>query len=323
MNNANKVDIALAFQHQIPKNAKLSYVVLDFETTGFSARDDEIIEIGLVKYFGSDEVESFNTLVKPDQFVPQKVTSITGITNEDVSNAPRLKDVLQKVDSIIGKSLIVAHNAKFDVEFLRAAYGKYGIVSEIRYVDTLELSRKLFPSLPNHKLATIIQEFGFGETQTHRALDDVHATHLLFEKCVDLIVQNFGIPPYRLEVTHTMPPVKPSKIKPTVAIIDPTGPFYGKSVVFTGELSIDRTLATQMAVNAGDLVKGSVSGKTDYLVVGAQDIAIVGDDGMSGKEEKAYALNEAGKAHIQIIGEDEFMALINWSQNEEEDLVLV
>lgn len=80
--------------------------------------------------------------------------------------------------------------------------------------------------------------------------------------------------------------------------------------MFTGELSIDRAAAMQMAVDVGAVVKSGVSGKTDYLVVGTQDLALVGADGMSSKEEKAYALNQAGKAHIQIIREQEFIDLV-------------
>lgn len=103
--------------------------------------------------------------------------------------------------------------------------------------------------------------------------------------------------------------MKPSDIEATVDCINPSGPLYGKNIVFTGEMSLSRSEAMQIAVNAGAVVKTAVSRKTNYLVVGVQDLDIVGDDGMSSKEEKAYALNEEGTADIKIIDEVEFIQL--------------
>ena len=103
--------------------------------------------------------------------------------------------------------------------------------------------------------------------------------------------------------------VSPKDIKPTCPIAD-GGPLCGKSIVFTGTLSIDRDVAMQLAVNAGASVRSSVSKKTDFLVVGQQDKALVGDDGMSSKEEKAHALNDSGQADIRFLTEEEFLELL-------------
>ena len=105
--------------------------------------------------------------------------------------------------------------------------------------------------------------------------------------------------------------VSPSAVCRTVNDIDPAHPLCGKNLVFTGELSISRKEAMQLAVNVGAVIKSSVSSKTDYLIVGKQDLALVGEDGMSGKEEKAHALNEAGKANIRIVSEADFWQLID------------
>lgn len=99
------------------------------------------------------------------------------------------------------------------------------------------------------------------------------------------------------------------EIKPTVGVINENGALYGKNIVFTGDLSIDRNEAKQIAVNAGAIIKSGVSRKTDYLVVGVQDKAIVGEDGLSSKEEKAYELNEAGAANIVFLNEEQFLEL--------------
>jgi len=91
---------------------------------------------------------------------------------------------------------------------------------------------------------------------------------------------------------------------------NPSSPLFGQRIVFTGELSIRREDAMQLAVDAGALLQSTVSGRTNILVVGKQNIALVGADGMSSKEEKAYALNQAGKANITILDEEQFFALI-------------
>ncbi len=91
---------------------------------------------------------------------------------------------------------------------------------------------------------------------------------------------------------------------------DPENPLFGRSIVFTGDLSLSREEAAAAAAQFGALIKSAVSGKTDYLVVGAQDPGLVAADGRSGKEAKAAALNEAGKAHIAILHEEEFLALL-------------
>ena len=95
-------------------------------------------------------------------------------------------------------------------------------------------------------------------------------------------------------------------IHPQTCEFDTSHPFYGKNIVFTGELPINRKAAIQMAVDVGAVVRTAVSRKTDFLVVGTQDIGLVGDDGLSSKEEKAYALIAEGNTQIHIITSDEF-----------------
>lgn len=328
INKPDWVKIALKIQYCIPTNARLKYVVMDFETTGFSPQDDEIIEIGIAKCCGETVLDTFSTFVNPEFDLPAKITELTGIKNEDLMGAPKLKTAIAQAAEFIGNEIIVAHNAAFDIGFLKSAYQAADISREIRYIDTLALSKKLFPGLPNHKLSTIIQEFSLMDgQQTHRALDDVLCTHRFFELCVSEMIdrdcREDAISFVPLKVEHVDPPKKTADIVPTVQNIDPDGPLFGKNIVFTGELSIDRTEAMQMAVNVGAIVKSSVSRKTDYLVVGTQDISIVGDDGMSTKEEKAYAFNQSGKANIEVIREKEFMELIAWKKEMEEGGVML
>ena len=115
---------------------------------------------------------------------------------------------------------------------------------------------------------------------------------------------------HKFQKTPSYAKARVQDIVPSVSSFDESAPLFGKTIVFTGTLRQSRTLAWQRAADAGAIVKNTISAKVDYLVVGKQDCEIVGADGMSGKEEKAYALNESGKGHIEIIDEDKFLALV-------------
>lgn len=323
MAESNWTTVISVYAHIVPRNAKLRYVVLDFETTGLSPRDDKIIEVGLVKCSGAEEVDAMSMFINPRTPLSAKVTELTGITDSDLRGAPTIKQVIEQIRAFIGGDVIVAHNAGFDIAFLQSAYLQSKIDEDIRCIDTLTLCRALYPDRKDHRLCAYIEDLGLSSCQTHRAIDDARCTHRLF----DHLLSQIGCQPL-LRVIHAKKPkegaeaaqaetskhrlsVKVSSIQPEAdAVLDLQHPLYGKSIVFTGDLTIPREEAMQMAVNVGAKVKTSVSKKTDFLVVGRQDKALVGADGMSTKEEKAQALNESGAAHIEILGERAFLALI-------------
>ena len=165
------------------------YVVLDFETTGLSPWEDEIIEVGMVRYVDGQEDAVYETYVNPLEPIPPRITKLTGISDEDVADAPTMKTVIHDIWEFIGDLPVVAHNAPFDVGFLSANYECRQIYRHIRYIDTLALARKAFPELPNHKLETLIRALGLAEAQTHRALDDVYCTQKLLMRCIDRLDQ--------------------------------------------------------------------------------------------------------------------------------------
>lgn len=165
------------------------YVVLDFETTGLSPWDNEIIEASMVRYVDEKEEAVYTTLVNPLEPIPPRITKLTGISDADVADAPTMKTVIHDIQEFIGDLPIVAHNASFDVGFLLANYECRQIYCHIRYIDTLALARKAFPDLPNHKLETLIREFHLAEAQTHRALDDVYCTQKVLMLCLEKLNQ--------------------------------------------------------------------------------------------------------------------------------------
>lgn len=159
----------------------MEYVVLDFETTGFSPQSEEVLEIGAVKVKNGKEIDRFGTLIKPSKDIPFEITKLTGITPEMVKDAPDALDSITKLHKFIGNAAIVAHNAAFDISFLKVNVRKY-LQLEIKnpVIDTLGLARVLMPELKNHKLGTLVKELKIELANHHRAVDDAAATAKLW-----------------------------------------------------------------------------------------------------------------------------------------------
>lgn len=169
------------------------YVVFDLETTGLHPRTDEIIEIGAVKMQGLDVVDQFSTMVKPTKVIPAEVVKLTGITSDMVDDAPSAAEALKKFQEFIGGSVLVAHNAAFDVGFTRLHLNKHlDKVLGNAVLDTMTMARLLYPNLKNHKLKTLCKEFDLRLENHHRAVDDAVATAQLFKIFLEQC-QNQGI----------------------------------------------------------------------------------------------------------------------------------
>ena len=168
---------------------QVTFVVVDLETTGGSAEHDAITEIGAVKVTGGQVVGEFATLVNPGRDIPPAVVSITGITEAMVSEAPRLDSVLPAFLEFCGDSVLVAHNAPFDIGFLRANCARLDLRwPKPHVVCTARLARRVLTrdETPNHKLATLARVMHARTVPVHRALDDARATvdvlHSLLER---------------------------------------------------------------------------------------------------------------------------------------------
>lgn len=165
-----------------------SYVVVDFETTGFNPEKDKIIEIGIVKVQNGNITDTFCMLINPCIKIPDEIKDITGITDEMVKNQPKIIDVLTQMNSFIGSNCFISHNALFDVSFYKTAVeGK--LPASFLYIDTLDMARNLYPELKNHKLDTLIKLFKLPVDNRHRALSDAISTQALFEKCLSDILE--------------------------------------------------------------------------------------------------------------------------------------
>lgn len=149
------------------------YTVVDIETNGLVSGTCEILEISAIRYRNDRKAGVFSTLIKPTQRIVPFITELTGITDGMVQNAPDITTALDGFAEFVGDDILVGHNVHFDVDFLYdnlMRYKAYALTNS--FVDTLRLSRKALPELPNHKLATVAEHYGVSTVGAHRALKD-------------------------------------------------------------------------------------------------------------------------------------------------------
>ncbi len=165
------------------------YTGIDLETTGVDDRSDAIIEIGAARVVDGRLDETFSTFVNPGRGIPSDVVYLTGITDDDVRDAPSIDDVLPELLQFLGDSPLVAHQAAFDIGFLSVAAANRPelLVGGNGVFDTLTLSRALLPRLPSHRLTALVRFFDLPHEQAHRATDDAIADALLFGKFLELL----------------------------------------------------------------------------------------------------------------------------------------
>ena len=156
-------------------------VVFDIETTGLSVLNCKITEIGAVKIKGGKVLDRFNTFVNPEVPIPEEIVGLTGITNEMVADAPLFPEAIASFLSFVGEDMLVAHNANFDIGFIRHFAEEAGLPFTNTYMDTLALSRFLNSDLKSHKLDVLAKYYELGEFNHHRACDDAEMlAHILF-----------------------------------------------------------------------------------------------------------------------------------------------
>ena len=164
-----------------------TYCVLDLETTGFSFRTEKITEIGIMKVKDGKVLDEFSCFVNPEKPIPQRVVEVTNITDEMVKDAETIDKIFPKMMDFIGDSILVAHNADFDIGFLKYNASELGYKLDNTYLDTLRLSKELFPDYKKYKLGVIAENLGIEVEVAHRALDDVDTTVKVFNVMLDML----------------------------------------------------------------------------------------------------------------------------------------
>lgn len=324
-NNKNSSNTSIKQPDRTGKGHKLrtklpdDYTVLDIETTGFDNISDNIIEIGAIKVRNDQQIDTFNTLVNPGMKISRTITRITGITNEELEQAPDFSEIADPFSSFLGDDIIIGHNVSFDIDFLYdSLLDSTGTELSNNYQDTLSLARKLHPEYANHKLDTVFENLNCQSRTLHRALGDCEITDQVYQvlKSEELArreeeskVQKFVPNNSTKQYEHTSQ-AELKEMKPTVDYIDESNLLFDKYFVFSGTLSIPRKEAQQQVVNFGGHNTVGVTKKTDYLVIGSYDPEDGIIDGKSSKQKKAEKLKDEGQ-HIRFITESEFTGMLD------------
>ena len=167
--------------------AQTGFVVFDFETTGAKTPPCRVTEVGAYRVMSGEIVGEFHTLINPEMPIPLFITMLTGISDEMVRTSPKFEEVAANLLEFIGDSVLVAHNAGFDLRFLDHEVGR--VYEDYRVANpsicTVQLSRRLLPDIDNHKLKTLAEHFNVELINHHRANADALATAKVFINLLD------------------------------------------------------------------------------------------------------------------------------------------
>lgn len=161
------------------------YTVIDIETTGLNPKQDRIIEIAAIRVRSGEGAEEFSALLNPGRGLSQRIVDLTGISQEDVADAPDISQVMPEFIRFIGDDILVGHQIMFDYAFLKRAAQYLKLNFEKKGIDTLKLARKLLPELESKSLGYLSEYFHIPH-KPHRAMGDAAATKILYERLSEL-----------------------------------------------------------------------------------------------------------------------------------------
>ncbi len=158
------------------------YCVFDLETTGISHLTEKITEVGIIKIKNGEVIDTFECFVNPEKPIPKEVVEVTHITDEMVKDADTIDKVMPKVLEFMKDSVLVAHNADFDIGYMKYNCEQLGLPFEFTHIDTLRLAKAIFPEFTKYKLGIIAEKLGIKVDVAHRALDDVKTLVAVFKE---------------------------------------------------------------------------------------------------------------------------------------------
>lgn len=314
----------------------MDFVAIDFETA--NSKRASVCAVGLVEVRGGRIVDEYYTLVNPHDDFDYFCIAVHGITPDQVEDAPSFAEIWPEMRRRIEGRVLVAHNASFDMSVLRRSAEEYGLeLPHIQYMCSFLLSRKIWPTMPNHKLNTVANRLGLGAFKHHDAIEDARTSAKILLRCLNEgeaadcggLAAHYG---YRIgqiaqSGEHTTfsasapkgsrgragsKPKRPASAaasRTTAANedADRSNPLYGKRIVFAGRLSLlKKADAERSAAELGAVCSSSVGWKTDYLVVGRRDYERY-DAGMNTNSKIELAMKLAsGGSSVLILSEDEF-----------------
>ena len=287
--------------HRVP-DGNFRFIALDVETACSDVAS--ICQIGLACVQADNQIQTFSMLVNPGtRFDPFNI-QLHGIGPNHVTDAPRFPDALGMLLPLLTRHHLVQHS-NFDKQAVNAACGFCGIPQpDLRWSDSVTIARQAWPELKGnggHGLANLKRTLNL-HFHHHDAGEDARAAALVVLHAETRLAVTFD--ELVLPVTKSRFATKP--LPPA----NPSGPLAGAVAVFTGSLSISREEATYLAAKFGMEVKAGVTKQTTHLIVGDQDLSVLGGHVKSSKHRKAEEMREAGHP-IRIMGETEFKGLMS------------
>lgn len=276
------------------------FCVVDAETTGRSSYD-KIVEISIIKVSGGAVVDEYSTLVNPERSISAQAAAVNHITAAMVADAPKYPDVAPRVAALLDGAVVIGQRVNFDLGFIARMLEACGLGASISWFDTVDFAREAVPGLENYKLQTLLAHFGIDPGQAHRAADDARATLEMFERC------RAEYPKAQKRLAAERKAAR-EKEEAERAERFAASPLLNKRFVFSGEFDAGRDKVEAMPENVGAIKTATVSGKTDFLVVGPRPDPRNPYDKY--KRDKFEEVKAAGKS-IQLIDEARFLAMID------------
>ena len=207
-------DLVPAVSGESGQSLEGDFICFDLETTGLSAQNDRITEIGAVRLHNGEITERFDIFVDPERPIPEKITQLTSITNEMVQGAPKEAEALQQFFDFCGENaVLVAHNASFDSSFVRAALQRQGKPFENTYIDTVTMARSLLPDLKKATLDSVANYLKLKPFHHHRAEDDAAVLGDIFLNFLERLKNDHHIERVN-EINGALAGSDPKKLRP-------------------------------------------------------------------------------------------------------------
>lgn len=315
--------ICIKFKLKVMEN--LNFVALDLETANWQR--NSICEIGIAIVKDSQIVESKSWLVRPEGNDYDGFNIyLHGITPQMTKNSPSFEKVWKEVEPYLTNQIVVAHNTSFDMYALKDAFELYDIeFPTFKHFCSCRIAKYTFKDTYSYSLSPLCEAMNIPFESHHRAESDSIACAKVFIKSLELAEVTsleeleskyyfkrgeFKPSYFKPQLSTGSPKIKSANIQGNPELIDEGNYFYQKTVCFTGKLSYStRQGLWQKIADIGGIPVDSVTKNTDILVVGQQDYRVVGEDGLSSKQEKAIKLKDKGQ-DIEIMSEADFLSFI-------------
>ncbi len=277
----NDLELLKIIDKPDPRTPQDEVIIFDVETTGLSPQNDRLTEIGAVKIKGLRIIDSFNTYVNPQMPISEKITELTGISDDTVKDAPLEKEAVEAFFRFCGENpILIAHNASFDTSFLRAVFARQGMELPFTTLDTLILCRSMLPELGHHKLDQVAKHLKLGKFDHHHASDDAYMLAKIYLALMDRLIRDYHIEQLG-DLNAALPNIDVKKLKSYHQIIlakNQTGMknlyrlvSYSQLDYFYKKPLIPKSILTQYhegllygsACEAGELFTAIVDGKSD------------------------------------------------------------